>query len=56
MRERALLISARLSITSEKDRGTRVRLVVPLSGARWRARVRSFARFRLRASGQATRA
>jgi signal transduction histidine kinase/streptogramin lyase len=56
MRERALLISARLSITSEKDRGTRVCLVVPLSGARWRARVRSFARFRLRASGQATRA
>ena len=46
MRERAILIAARLSITSEKDRGTRVRLVVPVSGSRWRTRVRSLARFR----------
>ena len=51
MRERAILIAARLSITSEKDRGTRVRLVVPLSGSRWRARVRSFTRLRRRAAG-----
>jgi signal transduction histidine kinase len=51
MRERAILIAARLSISSEKDRGTRVRLVVPLSGSRWRARMRSFARLRRRAAG-----
>jgi signal transduction histidine kinase/ligand-binding sensor domain-containing protein len=56
MRERAILIAARLSITSEKDQGTHVRLVVPLSGSRWRARVRLFARLRLRSTGKATRA
>ena len=56
MRERAILIAARLSITSEKDQGTRVRLVVPLSGSRWRARVRSVARLRLRSTGKTTRA
>jgi signal transduction histidine kinase/ligand-binding sensor domain-containing protein len=52
MRERAILIAARLSIISEKDQGTRVRLVVPLSGSRWRARMRSFARLRRRAAGR----
>jgi signal transduction histidine kinase len=55
MRERAILIAARLSITSEKDRGTRVRLVVPLPGSRWRAGVRSLTRLRLRAAAAVTR-
>jgi signal transduction histidine kinase len=55
MRERAILIAARLSITSEKDRGTRVRLVVPLSGSRWRAGVRSLTRLRRRAAASLTR-
>jgi signal transduction histidine kinase/ligand-binding sensor domain-containing protein len=55
MRERAILIAARLSITSEKDRGTRVRLVVPLAGSRWRAGVRSLTRLRLRAAAGVTR-
>jgi signal transduction histidine kinase len=43
MRERAIAISGRLNIASEKDRGTRVRLVVPLPGSRWGAAIRSFA-------------
>jgi signal transduction histidine kinase len=50
MRERAILIAARLSITSEKDRGTRVRLVVPLPGSGWLAGVRSLTRLRAAAS------
>jgi hypothetical protein len=49
------LIAARLSITSEKDRGTRVRLVVPLQGSRWRAGVRSLTRLRLRAAASLSR-
>ena len=53
MRERAILIAARLSITSEKDRGTQVRLVVPLPGSGWLARVLSLTRLRLRAAGTA---
>jgi signal transduction histidine kinase/ligand-binding sensor domain-containing protein len=48
MRERAIAISGRLNIASEKDRGTRVRLVVPLPGFRWRAGIRSFAPRRIR--------
>jgi signal transduction histidine kinase/ligand-binding sensor domain-containing protein len=44
MRERAIAICGRLNIASEKDRGTRVRLVVPLPGSRWRAGIRLFAR------------
>jgi hypothetical protein len=39
-----------LNIASEKDRGTRVRLVVPLAGSRWRAGIRSFAPRRFRAA------
>jgi len=56
MRERAILIAARLSITSEKDRGTRVRLVVPLPGSGWLAGIRSLARLRLRAAASVSRA
>jgi signal transduction histidine kinase len=48
MRERAIAICGRLNIASEKDRGTRVRLVVPLPGSRWRAGIRSFAPRRIR--------
>ena len=55
MRERAILIAARLSITSEKDRGTRVRLVVPLPGSGWLAGIRSLARLRLRAAAGVSR-
>ena len=32
MRERALLVGGRLSIESQPDEGTEVRLVVPLNG------------------------
>lgn len=55
MRERAILIAARLSITSEKDRGTRVRLVLPLSGWRWRARARSLMKLSLLSAAGARR-
>jgi signal transduction histidine kinase/ligand-binding sensor domain-containing protein len=50
MRERAIAIAGRLNIASEKDRGTRVRLIVPLPGSRWRAGIRSFAPRRFRAA------
>ena len=32
MRERALLVNATLTITSPKDEGTEVKLVIPLAG------------------------